>query len=218
MSDNVRDAMSENNPPIAALLTYWNEAICCDRYCDREIIIERNRDRGQYVHRVAEILTYGMSKLVEQHWEYVNAADNEQPHKCYGAGEYPEIGWSWENVADLLKKLPTIAILECKRTGCLARDSQWYHRIIDFLNDTFPPPDHVWIDFEGSICDFLPMLLKFETSAFTKSSDIPSSDAEQIGRLAIMAQMSWDTNTSRDDWEALYQLVEEFNQCYPENW
>ena len=69
--------------------------------------------------------------------------------------------------AILLKRLPDIAIAEYRESNSPAVGSSfWYSQLIEFLNDTFPDDDGVWLNFEGPLSEFLLTLLDFEAKGF----------------------------------------------------
>jgi hypothetical protein len=95
--------------------------------------------------------------------------------KAFGTGPYPKDGWRWWDVCDLLKRLPDIAVAEYRESGSPAMESScWYTELIEFLNETFPADDGVWMNFERPLASrrvvqsdgFLSVLLDFEVIGF----------------------------------------------------
>jgi hypothetical protein len=205
--------------PWAAVVTYWCEGI--SGY--RRIVYSRQPE--QYVQLMAEDLAKGMQLLVEHYAEDVNVADLDLLHESFGTGPYPEDGWSWWDVYDLLKRLPAIAVAEYRESGSPATESSfWYTQLIEFLNETFPSDDGVWMNFERPLAGrgvvqsngFLSALLDFEVSGVKEVSHLSDLDANWIGRLAVLSRQVWEPSIPREQWQALDRLVEAFNDRYSE--
>jgi hypothetical protein len=195
--------------PWAGLLTYWHEGV----YDYQRIVYSTHPER--YVREIAEVLSQSTSTLVEYYAEYVNYAELELIHESFGTGSYPDNGLSWLDVSDLLKRLPDIAVVEYRESGSRATESSvWYTHLIEFLNDTFPYDDGVWLNFEGPLSVFLPALLDFEAKGFKEISFLSDSGAIWLGRLAVLSRLSWGPGVPRERWQALHQLVKGFNNSY----
>jgi hypothetical protein len=205
--------------PWAAVVTYWCEGISGCRW------IVYARQPEHYVQHVAEDISQWMDHLVQHYAEYVNVADLDLLHGSFGTGPYPEDGWSWWDVCDLLKRLPAIAVAEYRDRGSPAIESSvWYTQLIEFLNETFPSDDSVWINFERPLAGrgvvqsdgFLSGLLDFEASGVKDGSQLSDLHAHWLGRLAVLSRQVWEPSSPREQWQALHRLVEEFNDCYSE--
>jgi hypothetical protein len=205
--------------PWAAVLTFWCEGI--SGY--RRIVYSWQPE--QYVQHMAEDLAKGMQLLVEHYAEEVNGADLALLHESFGTGPYPEGGWSWWDVCDVLKRLPAIAVAEYRESGSPTTESSlWYSQLIEFLNDTFPSNAGVWINGERPMAGrgvvqsdgFLSMLLDFEVSGVQDVSQLSDLHAHWLGRLAVLSRQVWEPSTPREQWQALHRLVEEFNDRYAE--
>ena len=195
----------------AAVTTYW----CTGVYGYRWIVYPGQPER--YVRQIAEELSQWMSNLVEHHAEYVNCAELDLLHESFGSGPYSEDEWGWMAVCDLLERLPDIAIAEYRESNSPAiGSSSWYPQLIEFLNDTFPDGDGVWLNFEGPLSEFLPTLLDFEAKGFKELGDLSASRASWLGRLAVLSRLSWHPSVPKERWRALNQLVTEFNDRYSE--
>src|SRR5262245_48056055 len=103
----------------------------------------------EYVRRVAEYVSQSMRILVKHYAEEVNLADLEILHESFGTGPYPEHGWSWLDVDDLLKRLPDMAVAEYRESDSPAAESSWwYTQLVCFLNETFSDDGGVWLNIE----------------------------------------------------------------------
>jgi hypothetical protein len=203
--------------PWGAVVTYWCEGINGCRW------IVYSGQPEQYVQLVAEDLSKHMELLVQHYAEYVNVADLDLLHEGFGTGSYPEDGWSWWDVCDLLKRLPDIAVAEYRESGSPATESSfWYTQLIEFLNETFPSDDGVWINFERPLASrrvvqsdgFLSVLLDFEASGVKEVSHLSDPHTNWLGRLAVLSGQVWEPSSPRENWQALHRLVEEFNDRY----
>jgi hypothetical protein len=169
------------------------------------------------VRHVAEDLSQSVGILAEHYAEDVNFAELELLHKSFCTGSYPDDGWDWLNVCDLLKHLPDIAVAEYRESGSHATESSfWYTQFIGFLNDTFPEDDGVWLNFEGPLNEFLSALLDFEAKGFKEIGLLSDPHANWLGRLAVLSRLSWGPSVPRERWQALHRLVKEFNNRYSE--
>ena len=140
----------------AAVATYWCDGISGHRW------IVYPEQPEQYVRQIAKDLSEWAILLVEHYAEAVNLAELDLLHEAFGTGPYSEDAWDWMAVCDLLKRLPDIAIAEYRESNSPAVGSSfWYSQLIEFLNDTFPDDDGVWLNFEGPLSEFLPTLLGF---------------------------------------------------------
>jgi hypothetical protein len=169
--------------PWAAVITYWFEGIAGRRW-----IIHSERPE-HYVQQVAEDISKWMDLLLQHQAEYVNVAELELLHESFGTGPYPQNGWSWEDVRDLLKRLPAMAVSEYREGGSPAtKSSFWYTELIEFLNETFPSDDGVWINFERPLGSslvapsdrFLAVLLDFEISGVKEVEHLSDLDANWL--------------------------------------
>jgi hypothetical protein len=164
-----------------------------------------------------------MDLLVPHYAEYVNGADLDPLHEAFGTGPYPKEGWSWRDVCDVLKRLPAIAVTEYRERGSSATESSfWYTQLIEFLNETFPSDDGVWLNFERPLASrrvaqhdgFLSVLLAFEVNSVKEVSHLSDVHANWLGRLAVLSRQVWKPSSPREQWQALYRLVAEFNDRY----
>jgi hypothetical protein len=164
-----------------------------------------------------------MDLLVQHHAEDVRVADLDLLHDAFGPGPSSEDGWRWWDVCDLLNRLPAIAVTEYRESGSPATElSVWYTQLIAFLNDTFPSDDGVWINVERPLASrrvlqsdgFLSVLLGFEASGVKEVSHLSDLHASWLGRLAVLSRQVWEPSSPREQWQALHQLVEEFNDRY----
>ena len=196
----------------ASVATYWCDGISGHRW------IVYPEQPEQYVRRVAEELSEWTLLLVEHYAEAVNLAELDLLHEAFGSGPYSEDEWDWMVVCDLLKRLPDIAIAEYRESNSPAvGDSFWYSQLIEFLNDTFPDDDGVWLNFEGPLSEFLPTLLDFEAKGFKEVGDLSAPRASWLGRLAVLSRLSWHPSVPKERWRAFNQLVTEFNDHYSES-
>jgi hypothetical protein len=123
----------------------------------------------------------------------------------------------------VLKRPPAIAAAEYRERGSPATESTfWYTQLIEFLNETFPSNDGVWITFERPLVSrrvvqsdgFLSILLDFEASGVKEVSQLSDPYANWLGRLAVLSRQVWEPSSPRERWQALHRLVEEFNDRY----
>jgi hypothetical protein len=125
----------------------------------------------------------------------------------------------------VLKRLPAIAVAEYRASGSPAtKSSVWYTQLIEFLNETFPSDDGVWINFERPLASrrvvpsngFLSVLLDFEASGVKEVSHLSEPHASWLGRVAVLSRQVWEPSTPTERWQALHRLVEGFNNRYVE--
>jgi hypothetical protein len=205
--------------PWAAVVTYWCEGIAGRRW----IIFSRQPEH--YVRLVAEDVARYMELLIEHHAEEVNVANLKLLHESFGTGHYPADGWHWRDVCNVLKRLPAIAVAEYRESSSPATQSCfWYTQLIEFLNDTFPSDDGVWMNFERPLANsrvvqsdvFLSALLNFEACGVKEVGQLSDPQANWLGRLAVLSRQVWEPSTPREQWQALDRLVEAFNDRYSE--
>jgi hypothetical protein len=165
------------------------------------------------VKTVAHELSELAEQLVDHHQEYVTLSELDLLHESFGDGEYPEHGWSYLDVLELLKRLPALAESEFGETRCPAIcECYWYTQLLGFLNDVFPRDDGVWVNFEGPMEVFLQELLPFETGKFNDIHQVTEPDAIRLGRLAVLSRLLWNAAAPVERWEALHRFVEDFNE------
>jgi hypothetical protein len=196
----------------AAMLTYWSDGV----YGYRWISLEK--DPASLVARVAQELAEAAVPLVEHYAEAVNSAQLELLHEHWGEGDYPADGWGVEDVLDALKRVPRIAADEFKRTGAPSiKASGWYSQGFDFLNDSvFPRGDGVWVDFEGTLGQFLSDLLRFEAEGCKTIDRLTDEQAIWLGKVAALSRLSWADVPPPEQWRALHEAIEKFNQDHTE--
>lgn len=126
---------------------------------------------------------------------------------------------------DVLTRLPDIAVAEYRASGSPATASSvWYTHLVDFLNETFPYDDGVWLNVErpfasGNVLQsdgFLAALLDFKVRGVNEVHRLSESHASWLGRLAVLSQFSWESPVPKEQWQALHRLVDEFNNRYAE--
>jgi hypothetical protein len=200
--------------PWAAVVTYWSEGISGRR----RIVYARQPEH--YVQHIAEDISQWMDHLVQHYAEDVNVADLDLLQESFGTGPYPEDGWRWWDVCDVLKRLPAIAVAEYRERGSPATQSSvWYTQLIEFLNDTFPSDDGVWMNFERPLASrrvvpsdgFLSVLLDVEASGVKEVSHLSDPHANWLGPLAVLSGQVWEPSSPREQWQALHRVVEAFN-------
>lgn len=194
--------------PRATLITYWCEGV----YGYRKII--HGSSAETYVKDVAETISRGIQELVRHHGGDVTASELDILQEDYGnqTESEPDNLWDYENVLELLKTLPAIALTEYTETGALGvAVSDWYQRLIGFLNDQFPHGDAVWVNFEGSLGEFLSELINFEAQGCKSIERLSDASAIWLGKVAVLSQLSWQGEVSREQHQALFKVVKEFN-------
>ncbi len=212
MNSSSQDRAPTDPERWAAVATYWCDGISGHRW----IVYPEQPER--YVRQIAKDLSEWALLLVEHYAEDVNCAELNLLHESFGTGPYSEDEWDWMAVCDLLKRLPDIAIAEYRESNSPAVGSSfWYSQLIEFLNDTFPDDDGVWLNFEGPLSEFLPTLLDFEAKGFKEVGDLSAPRASWLGRLAVLSRLSWHPSVPKERWRALNQLVTEFNDHYSES-
>lgn len=169
----------------AAVVTYWCEGI----YGSRWTVYSAQPE--PYVRHVAEDLSQWMGILVEHYAEDVNLADLDLLHESFGTGPYPDNGWRWLDVGDVLKRLPDIAVAKYRERGSPATESSfWYTQLVCFLNGIFPYDDGVWLHCERPFASehvlqsdgFLSVLLDFEARGAKEVNRLSESHASWLTR------------------------------------
>src|SRR5262249_4275326 len=137
-------------------------------------------------------------------------------HESFGTDPYPEDGWSWLDVDDLLKRLPEMAVAEYRESSSpSAESSWWYTQLVCFLNDTFAGDGGVWLNIERPFANrtlpqsdgFLAALLDVEASGVKEVHRLSEQHAGWLGRLAVLSRLTWDPPVSREQSQALFRLV-----------
>ena len=159
-----------------------------------------------FVPYVAAEVAEALIRIVEHHAEAVNCADLDWLHESYGSGEYPEDGWGWSEVCELLRALPEVARQEVHETFSPAiLESSWYD-LIDDVNYLLPDGDGVWASLDAPLPSFLNQLLGDDYS------DQMGSDWRVA--VARLSQIPWDGPVPKERWRELSVLFAEYPEIY----
>jgi hypothetical protein len=168
-------------------------------------------DPTRYVLELATTIADWAKILVEHYAEEVSLADLEALHESLGEGEYPEDGWTFQDVYELVARIPSMASEELERSGQpWAKGTSWY-RLIGFLNDLFPRGSGTWISIEGPFAESLRALLAEEAES-VKLYQMSDEHAQWLGRLAVVAHWDWSGEIESGQIQALGALVDEFDE------
>jgi hypothetical protein len=206
-SSDHEEADGADNLPLAGMWTYWCDGV----YGYRLIVWEKGAET--YLRNMAEGLAKAMAALVEHHAEYIHCAEPEALEGCWPEEVDPETGGSFEDVLQALKGIPEQAVQEYRETGShLVRESQWYRTFFGSLNDIFPDPDGVWVNFEGELGPFLTGLLDFEAQGYKTIGQLTDLGAAWLGKLTVLSRLSWTEDTPPEQWRVLHKLLGEWNE------
>ena len=150
------------------------------------------------------------SNILRMTW---NLSELDTLHESYCDSVYPEEGWTFDDVLQLLRKLPFVAVDEYQRTGPDLKRSDWYNRLFGYLNDDCPRTDGVWINFDCPIGDFCSKLIEFEAGAYQSIERLNDAKAIWFGRLALLSHLPWTDSTPVEQRRAFSTLVDQFNDA-----